>query len=238
MHVGYVHDFYVRVRSIWYSTDIPHEPWSNKLYNWFFFPARPTQQQLFSGPIFAPMMIFVQLEIIMVPVSFIFQCAFFRLLFLFLVSNSILFLYGICRVPYYLSRLFINRLLTLFFVFYIFRLFYYFLFFLIFLVSYLLCRIPFYRSFLLILNNIILPVLYNLSSRNLLKLLVSLIVQICIFFIIFPRNWYLFWFSRFHVLRVVNEYLIIFRAQRLSYRLCFFHITSFSYRAFTLEFLS
>jgi hypothetical protein len=52
------------------------------------------------------MMICVQPEIIMVPVSFLFQCAFFRLLFLFLVSNSILFLYDIRRVPYYLSRRF------------------------------------------------------------------------------------------------------------------------------------
>jgi hypothetical protein len=103
------------------------------------------------------MMICVQPEIIMVPVSFLFQCAFFRLLFLFLVSNSIQFFYGIRRVPFYLSRRFINRLITLVFIFYIFRLFYYFLVFLIFLVSYFLCRIPFYRSFLLIFNNIILP---------------------------------------------------------------------------------
>jgi hypothetical protein len=130
-------------------------------------------------------MIWVKLKIIMVPVSFLFQRSFFRLLFLFLVLNFILFSYG---VPYYLSRRIINRHLTLFFVFYIFCLLYYFLVFLFFLVFSFFFYGEWCPILLLILHNFILQLFYHLSSRNLLKLLVSLIVQICIFFLIFPSN--------------------------------------------------
>jgi hypothetical protein len=130
-------------------------------------------------------MMWVQLKFIMVPVSFLFQHTFFRLLFLFLVFNFILFSYG---VPYYLSRRFINRLLTLFFVFYFFYLLYYFLVFLFFLVFYFFIYDKWCPTFLLFLNNFIFQLFYPLSSRTLLKILVSLIVQICIFFFIFPRN--------------------------------------------------
>lgn len=130
-------------------------------------------------------MICLKFEIIMVSGSFLFQRTFFRLLFLFLVLNFILFSYG---VPYFLSRRFINRLLTLFFVFYIFYLLYYFLVFLFFLVFYFFFYGKWCPFFLIILNNFIFQLFYHLSSRNLLKILISLIVQICIFFIIFPRN--------------------------------------------------
>jgi hypothetical protein len=130
-------------------------------------------------------MMWVKLQIIMIPVSFLFQHTFFRLLFLFLVFNFILFSYG---VPHYLSRHFINRLLTLFFILYIFCLFYYFLVFLFFLVFYFFFYDKWCPIFLLFLNNFIFQLFYPFSSRTLLKILVSLIVQICIFFFIFPRN--------------------------------------------------